>query len=239
MRMIDKTYREGKLTLTLALKGKQLSYYNREDKMSAGATVTALVYQLSQAYNIGKNLTWDQAGDVAEAILRNYWHLKLAEIFLFIENAKQGKYGKSFDRLDMAVILEWLDKHCEEREVELERLHTQKKNDQEVITEGRDVLNAVVTKFPESAEKLKSIGSVHRGNPQKIEVDEESRDAKNKLILIQQLKTWFPKEMVLAYKAAEYAYDRWKTPCTVDWILGSRKIQILIGKMEQAKQPRI
>lgn len=116
---ITKLQNEGKLTMEVALKGRQLSTYKREaGEEVVGAVLTMLILSISEAYNIKKEhkIGAIQATEIAKAILKEFWYLKLAELYLFAEKAKNGEFGKVYDRLDRAVIFEWVRAYDTQRE---------------------------------------------------------------------------------------------------------------------------
>lgn len=112
IKMIDK----GILTLTVAIKGQQISAYSRENgKQAVGVVLCTWIGDLASSLNVNNNLDAKQVANIAMRLLKHYWQLKLAEIALFIDQAKAGQFGKSYNRLDEGVFFEWLDKYCEER----------------------------------------------------------------------------------------------------------------------------
>ena len=56
-----------------------------------------------------------QTQETAMLIVDSFHALTIADINLIFKNAKMGKYGKIYDRLDGQLILSWFDKHFNER----------------------------------------------------------------------------------------------------------------------------
>jgi hypothetical protein len=75
-----------------------------------------LVADLIESFNIGKTMNGMQAKFTAQAIKDDYYYLKLEEIKFVFSQAKKGKYGVMYDRIDCAVICEWLEKYVTDRE---------------------------------------------------------------------------------------------------------------------------
>ena len=64
----------------------------------------------------------EQIVTTAELILNDYWALKPEDLKLCFDNAKKGKYGKIYDRIDGQIIFEWLELYLEERAQAIETL---------------------------------------------------------------------------------------------------------------------
>lgn len=84
---------------------------------------------LAQFYSVGKNMSENQVLDTVDAILDGYGELSLTDFALFFKSAKVGfvigsqryEYGKLYDRLDGAIVLEWLRIFMEARQDARER----------------------------------------------------------------------------------------------------------------------
>ena len=103
------------MTIEIAMLGRQISAYNRVDRIGIMQAIGNYVIDLAMSLNVSNNLDSKQVAHITDRIKRHYWHLKLAEIALFIDQAKSGQFGKSYNRLDEGVFFEWLDKYCDER----------------------------------------------------------------------------------------------------------------------------
>jgi len=56
-----------------------------------------------------------QIQETSRLILSNFYNLTIPEIYLVINNAKMGFYGKLYDRIDGSIILSWFNSYFEER----------------------------------------------------------------------------------------------------------------------------
>jgi hypothetical protein len=147
---VQKHFESGKLSIDLAIKGKQLSYYKREaGEMNLALQLSAMLLSLQATYNIKNGFDEKQSVDIARAIIREYWWLKLAELYLFIEKSKNGDFGKVYDRLDRAMIFEWLSIYNEQREAHLEQKHTEQKHSHDLGASGEMVLNKLRELYPD------------------------------------------------------------------------------------------
>jgi len=117
--------RQAAMTPALALaSGEQLSLLRQRDKPALLKALSLLITQLGSSFNVGKNLDTLQVYECATLLIDKYWYLRLEEFAYVFKQAKLGKYGKVYDRLDMQVISEWLNAYdTGERLAELERKH--------------------------------------------------------------------------------------------------------------------
>lgn len=87
---------------------------NNGDSIAKAFLVVA-VTDLVQSFNVGKNMDARQIAFLVQSILKDYYYLKLDELKLCFDNIKKGRYGKVFDRLDAAVIYEFIEVFLVER----------------------------------------------------------------------------------------------------------------------------
>jgi hypothetical protein len=115
--------RQAAITPALAMSaGEQLSVLGKQDKKVLLKALSMLITQLRQSLNVGKNLDTLQVYECAALLAEKYWYLRLEEFLYVFKQAKLGKYGKVYDRLDVQVISEWLHLYdTTERLAELER----------------------------------------------------------------------------------------------------------------------
>jgi hypothetical protein len=73
------------------------------------------IVNLREFINVGKKMNDYQTRETASLILDTYPYLSLADINLLFKNAKLGRFGKQYDRLDGQVILSWFDQYFDER----------------------------------------------------------------------------------------------------------------------------
>lgn len=79
------------------------------------AFLTLALTELVESFNIGKTMNQQQIVFTVEAIKTDYYFLKPEELKYCFNNAKKGKYGVMYDRIDCAVICDWIEKYLEER----------------------------------------------------------------------------------------------------------------------------
>lgn len=79
------------------------------------AYIEGWIINLREFVNVGKKMTDEQTQETAMLIVQEYYNLNISDINFIFKNAKLGRYGKIYDRLDGQLILEWFDKHFAQR----------------------------------------------------------------------------------------------------------------------------
>ena len=79
------------------------------------AYIEGWIVNLREFINVGKKMTDNQTQETAMLILDEYFNLTIADINMVFKNAKMGKYGAMYDRLDGQMILSWFEKHLNSR----------------------------------------------------------------------------------------------------------------------------
>lgn len=89
----------------------------RKEIGDAGTKVILIdaIVDLVMFFNIGKTMNQQQVIVTSDLILQKYWYLRLSELKYCFTQAMTGAYGKVYDRIDGAVIFEWIEKYLEER----------------------------------------------------------------------------------------------------------------------------
>lgn len=97
------------------------------------AILTLIIADAVEFFNIGKSMTGEQIVSTAKLIAKDYYYLKPEDFKLCFENAKRGKYGKLFDRLDGMIIMEWLENYSGSRANKAEEINLEKHNEGKAI----------------------------------------------------------------------------------------------------------
>ncbi|MDR2970097.1 MAG: hypothetical protein LBV32_10925 [Tannerellaceae bacterium] len=79
------------------------------------AFIVKVLNDLIDFFNVGKTMGAYQVAQTADLIIDEYSLLKPDDLKLCFNNAKAGKYGKVYDRIDGQVIMEWLRVYRTER----------------------------------------------------------------------------------------------------------------------------
>jgi len=153
------------------MNGSGLQISTIKNKMGADAAkrvISIIIAELSQNINVGKAMTVEQIKYAAPIIYEKYWHLTVDDFKLFLKQALEGKFGKSFDRIDVMVICEWLDIYCHNRN----EAYTQKsiKQHTEVKTTFNNIYETV------SGPVLEAIKSAVANTEEKAKVEPVKRE---------------------------------------------------------------
>lgn len=112
-------------------------------------------------FNVGKTMNQTQVVQVVNLLQKTYFYLKPSELKYCFERAKLGVYGKLFDRIDGAIIFDWVECYLQERLGVIieqnEHKHEKFKTDAEPLNIAvKEILNKVVSeiKTPEVKEKI-------------------------------------------------------------------------------------
>jgi len=161
----------GQMTIEMAMDGFQISAYKRESGIEPlAATIYAWVVDLSNSLNVSMNLDARQVTRITFRIINEYWGIKLDEIAYFVNQAKRGDFGKSYNRLDEAIFFEWLEKYCQERLYICEQRNFAEVNEIPTKTE-QEILDAY-EKMRNAPEKPK----VHFETKEKLSLRERLQD---------------------------------------------------------------
>lgn len=79
------------------------------------AYIEGWIVNLREFVNLGKDMSDEQTQETAMMIVDEYYNLNIADINFIFKNAKIGKYGKFYDRLDGQIILSWFEDHFSKR----------------------------------------------------------------------------------------------------------------------------
>ncbi len=119
------------ITLELAVQGSQLSTIKKQDEAQMLIAVKNLVLSVAESLNLTQTINETQTLEIVFLIAEKYWSLKLEELVLIFKKAKMGDYGKTFNRLDVQIVFEWIEAYLrsEERAIHFEKKNTGFKSD--------------------------------------------------------------------------------------------------------------
>lgn len=79
------------------------------------ALLTYAIIELAKFFNVQNNFNAEQVTLTANLVREKYYWLKPDDFKLCFKNVMKGNYGKVYNRIDGAMIMEWLDMYIEER----------------------------------------------------------------------------------------------------------------------------
>jgi hypothetical protein len=105
---------------------KQLQKRDGSSRMISDV-LKLMVAKTVRAFNIARNIEPQQIVDLVETIEQEFYFLKLSEVHLILRDAKMGKYGKLYERIDEPTVIGWfqdyVDKRTEHFMAENDRIH--------------------------------------------------------------------------------------------------------------------
>jgi len=95
------------------------------------AAIEALIFGVVENTNVGKSMNANQIRFGAGLLLEKFWYLKLEDFSLCFRKGIAMEYGKLYDRMDIQIIIDWVNQYEQERNNECAKLQRD---------QGRDVL---------------------------------------------------------------------------------------------------
>ena len=79
------------------------------------AYIEGWIVNLREFLNLGNGMNDLQTRETAMIIVDEFYNLNLADINFIFKNAKFGRYGQLYSRLDGQIIVSWFDEHFNKR----------------------------------------------------------------------------------------------------------------------------
>lgn len=126
-------------------------------EIRTNAFIASILSNLVMSFNVGKTMNEYQLADAVNLVKNEYYFLKPSELQYCFNQAKLGRYGQLYDRIDVSVIVNFIEKYLEERmNVVIEENTNKNKEynsgvmDEKVVEKLKALLNSVNTeKKPE------------------------------------------------------------------------------------------
>ena len=77
--------------------------------------MTLLVNDLINFFAVSKTIGDTQLADTVKMLVEDFYYLNIEDFKLCFSNAKKGRYGKVYDRVDGSMIYEWVDTYARGR----------------------------------------------------------------------------------------------------------------------------
>jgi len=91
-----------------AMNSPQLSTIKRTHKEVLQLAMTKLLRSLANSIKVTNKFNVDNAMEIIEFISKQFYYLRFDELVIVFRNAKMGKYGNMFNRLDIETISKWI-----------------------------------------------------------------------------------------------------------------------------------
>lgn len=132
-------------TALQAIKSESVSVVRLKDQPNgeiiSKAFLSFIITDLVQSFNVGKTMNDMQIAFAVNGIQSDYYFMKLDELKYCFDQAKKGKYGAMYDRIDAAVIFEWIEMYLAER---VELIISERQNENKIIKKnGSEDTNSI------------------------------------------------------------------------------------------------
>lgn len=98
------------------------------DRINVVKSITYLILRLSNSFNMKQKFTEEQASVLALDLSEIFVYETLEDVVLMFKYARQGKFSKTFERLDSEVVTRiWVPEYLELKAIERENIHNQNK----------------------------------------------------------------------------------------------------------------
>ncbi len=99
------------------------------DPVLVDKVLQLMIAKTARAFQLTRNIEPAQICDLVEDLQQDFFYLKLSEVYFVLRQARMGRLGKTYERLDQPTIMQWFENHARERlmiaEDESLRLHEQ------------------------------------------------------------------------------------------------------------------
>ena len=165
---------KSQLTFGESVKCNKIATLRKVDRNETKMKIAMLISRCCAMLNIDKNMNADQINFAAEHFVQHHWKYSLEDIQLCLDRGTAGIYGTIYNRLDLSILNEWMDKFEQERDVHIAAVRAQEQQQNNIYElfnhpQMAEALNDVVEKI--EARKLEQpVQEVKRDNPSQLEV---------------------------------------------------------------------
>lgn len=85
------------------------------DKTLASNILKLMIAKTARAFNLTRNIEPAQIECLVEDLQVDFYYLKLSEIYFVLKEARMGRMGKTYERLDQPTIMQWFENYAEQR----------------------------------------------------------------------------------------------------------------------------
>ena len=114
----------------------------------------------------------DQINFAAEHFVQHHWKYSLEDIQLCLDRGVAGIYGTIYNRLDLSILNEWVNKFEQERDTHITAMRTeeQKQNNIYEMFQHPQIMDAMQQAADKLSIKEEPVREVKRENPPQIEI---------------------------------------------------------------------
>jgi hypothetical protein len=148
---------ERSVTLEKAIQGTPIRNLVRElGDTTLLVALSGMILHTAGFFNLGRTMNDDQAIDTASMLIDQYPFETIEDFTLMFREAKKGKYGEMFNRLDGQIIFRWMGLYLEEKAKFREKMHEKLKFGNQDNTDLMQVVIGQEAKMIVSSESAKT-----------------------------------------------------------------------------------
>lgn len=160
------------LSVTHAIAQDKIALLRKLDRTTTKVKLMQLVTRCTQLLNVQNNMNAVQIEFCAENILEKMWMYSLEDVQLCLDRGAIGEYGTIYNRIDPATILAWFPKYDAQRQIAVETINQQQKDNNNIY----ELFN-----HPQMAEAMQDVVTKIDAKMLQTPVQESKRDKPSQL----------------------------------------------------------
>jgi hypothetical protein len=154
------------------VKANKIAVLRKLDRNEIKMKIAMLISRCCAMINIDKNMNADQINFAAEHFVQHHWKYSLEDIQLCLDRGVAGIYGTIYNRLDLSILNEWVNKFEQERDTHITAMRTeeQKQNNIYEMFQHPQIMDAMQQAADKLSMKEEPVREVKRENPPQIEI---------------------------------------------------------------------
>lgn len=124
----------------------------KKDSALTDNILKLMIAKTARAFNLTRNIEPAQIVDLVTDLEQDFYFLKLSEVFYVLKQARMGKMGKLYERLDQPTIIGWFSDYVEKR-MEISEEESLRQHDQYTYMEKDRSYDKFITNLQEQQEK--------------------------------------------------------------------------------------
>jgi len=134
------------------VKCDKIATLRKVDREETKFKISMLIARCCAMLNIEKNMNNEQIKFSAEHFVQHHWKYSLEDIQLCLDRGTAGIYGTIYNRLDLSILNEWMDKFEQERDVHITAVRAQEQQQNNIYElfnhpQMSEAMQDVVTKL--------------------------------------------------------------------------------------------
>lgn len=162
---------KSQLTFGESVKANKISVLRKIDRNETKMKIAMLISRCCAMINIDKNMNADQINFAAEHFVQHHWKYSLEDIQLCLDRGVAGIYGTIYNRLDLSILNEWVNKFEQERDTHITAMRSeeQKQNNIYEMFQHPQVMEAMQQAADKLSIREQPVENVNRPKPNELE----------------------------------------------------------------------